>query len=128
MLGKYKEIILVENASVVAAIRRLCMAGVAKNRLLERVNGIYAGDKCHRKRPQQDSRSWSNFGTRILWQGIFDAPAIATEAICQHLSSLGLISPSETTSVNIAAHIFVAEMGPMAANISQHDAKALTKR
>ena len=120
MLGKYKKITVQEKLSLIAAVRGLRMTGVAKNRLLERVNGIYAigAAAASRKRPLQDYHSWPNFGTRTVWADVLDNPPVASEYILQHLNSLGLICPSETTSVSITAHILVAEMGMMAATIS----------
>jgi hypothetical protein len=127
MLSNYKKITPAEKLALVGAIRGLRMGGVAKNRLLERVNGIYVGGGSSRKRPLQDYHSWPNFGTRLVWQELFENPALATEVVCQHLNSLGLICPSETTCVSIAAHIRVAELGPMAASISRDDAKITYK-
>ena len=109
MLGKYKKITVHEKLSLIAAVRGLRMTGVAKNQLLERVNGIYAiGAAASRKRPLQDYHSWPNFGTRAVWADVLDNPPVASEYILQHLNSLGLICPSETTSVSIVGHILLA--------------------
>ena len=123
ILGQYKKITLHEKLSLVAAVKGLRMRGAAKNRLLERVNGIYATGGSSRKRPQQDYHSWPNFGTRSVWTEVLENPPVASEYLLQHLNSLGLICPSETTCVSITAHILVAEMGMMAATLSTETAQ-----
>lgn len=109
-----------EKLDLIVAIEGLRMGSTAKDRLLAQVRG-----KCEatsRKRPLQDYVSWPNFCTPLVWRGIRDNPELATEILCQHLNSLGLILPSKDTEKSIAAHAIAGEYGKLAASVSEEDA------
>ena len=65
----------------------------------------------------QDYKAWQSFGTAKLWQEILESPELAAELLCQHISRLGLINPSERTSASLAAASLVAMHGPQAASV-----------
>jgi hypothetical protein len=114
-----------EKLELIVAIEGLRMNSTAKGRLLAQVQG-----KCEsasRKRPLQDYVSWPNFCTPRVWRDITDTPPLATEILCQHLNSLGLILPSKDTEKSIAAHAIVGEYGQFAASVSDADAKRVFK-
>ena len=101
------------------------MSSTAKGRLLAQVRG-----KCEatsRKRPLQDYVSWPNFCTAVVWRDITDNPQLASEILCQHLNSLGLILPSKDTEKSIAAHAIAGEHRQLAASVSEEDAKRVFK-
>ena len=66
-------------------------------------------------RPLQDFLAWKSFGTARLWTDIQANPSLAGELLAQHLSSLGLVAPSEPTSADVASALVVAMFGPTAA-------------
>ena len=114
-----------EKLDLIVAIEGLRMGSTAKDRLLAQVRG-----KCEatsRKRPLQDYVSWPNFCTPLVWRDIRDNPELATEILCQHLNSLGLILPSKDTEKSIAAHAIAGEYGQFAASVSEEDAKRVFK-
>ncbi len=67
--------------------------------------------------------SWPSFCTAVVWRDITDNPQLATEILCQHLSSLGLVLPSKDTEKSIAAHAIAGEHRQFAASVSEEDAK-----
>ncbi len=115
-----------EKLDLIVAIEGLRMSSTAKGRLLAQVRG-----KCEatsRKRPLQDYVSWPNFCTAVVWRDITDNPQLASEILCQHLNSLGLILPSKDTEKSIAAHAIAGEYGQHAASVSEEDVKRVLKR
>ncbi len=68
-------------------------------------------------KPLQDYHAWQGYGTAKLWADIIANPCLAPELIAQHMSKLGLVSPSEPTSAALAAAILVALYGPAAASV-----------
>ena len=114
-----------EKLDLIVAIEGLRMGSTAKDRLLAQVRG-----KCEatsRKRPLQDYVSWPNFCTPLVWRDITENPQLATEILCQHLNSQGLILPSKDTEKSIAAHAIAGEYGQFAASVSEEDAKRVFK-
>ena len=114
LLDPIKSIDLVTKTTATAALEGLRMEAASKDRVLLALNGKWASDS--KKRPQQDFSAWPSFLTMALWNNIHDNAHLSSELILQHLHSLGLICPLETTIAQITSGIVVATRGPIMAN------------
>ena len=67
------------------------------------------------QRPMQDFRAWKSYMTAGMWAEVNATPALASELLCQAISSLDGVNLSELSSAGLAAAALVAEHGPSVA-------------
>ena len=67
------------------------------------------------QRSMQDFRAWKSYMTAGMWAEVNANPALASELLCQAISSLGGVNLSELSSAGLAAAALVAEHGPSVA-------------
>ena len=96
-------------ASLCSVVAGLALPNHQKEKLA--IGIVESAKKKAKRRPMQDWTSARNFFTQQIWKQAMDHPVLAMELFVQHLSSGGLICPSEPTSALVAAMVFMLQGG-----------------
>ena len=79
-------------------------------------------------RGRQDYTNWKVYGTAAVWSEITENPPGACEVLCQHVSKLGAINPSEPSCASLASGVALATYGASCAALSDDELDRLYKK